>query len=271
MMILTGCPTNTAVDNSKAIIVAVDGLSFVNTLVGTTLEKSNDYLQTNIGKLIKSPSIRQFHWNGDGAQTSALLASSDVGLRKFLRDNYQEARDKNKAFIVICHSWGTMLSYLALSLEPQIRCDLFITLSCPLGTASGLPSSPEQIVRDYADARLAEISFNVLGTSYPNAKVFYNFRSYGDVISGPLSGKIPTEANVIDVQVDQGISDLRDVPSTYFWHKYLTLGDEVVDGSDPSYSIYTTYLLSVGIININPRRNEFVAQVVSLIQTASGY
>jgi hypothetical protein len=273
ILFMTGCNTQTVtpVDNTNAIIVTVDGLSFVNTLVGTTIENSNNYLQTNLRNLINSGSIRTFTWSGAAGDTAAILASSSSGLRKFLLDNYKEARDSKKAFIVVGHSWGTFLTYIALSLEPSIQCDLFITMSSPLGTSSGLPASPEQIVRDYTDARLAEISFNIPGTSYPNAKVYYNFWANGDLISGPLSGKIPAATSVQDVKVDSGIADNRNVTDCYFWHKFTTTGNEVVDSSDPNYSVYTAYLLTLGILDISPTRNTYINKVVALIQNASGY
>jgi hypothetical protein len=264
--------TNTVIDNTKAIIVTVDGLSFANTLLGTNIEKSNDYLQTNLKNIINSELIRPFHWNGNAGDTAAILASSDIGLRKFLIDNYNEAKVKNKAFIVVSHSWGTFLSYLALSLEPQIECDLFITMSSPLGTASGLPNgSFEKIVRDYTDGKLSAMSFNILGPSYPHVKVFYNFLANGDLISGPLTGKIPGTPNVQDIMVDEGISDNRNIEDCYFWHKFTTLGNEVVNSSDPNHLVYTAYLATILPFpyDINPIRNAFIKQVVDLIQTAS--
>jgi hypothetical protein len=257
------------VDNTKAIIVTVDGLSFVNTLaLGiTTIQNSNDYLKSNLAKLINSETIRSFTWGGDAGNTHTILQFSNSGLRKFLIDNYNEAKAKNKAFIVVSHSWGTFLSYLALSLEPQIECDLFITMSSPLGTASGLPDSPEKIVRDYTDGQLSVMSFDILGPSYPHAKVFYNFWANGDLISGTLTGKIPVTPNVQDIRVDQGITDSRSTVDCYFWHKFTTLGAEVVTDSD-----YILYLVSIGLLPpdyISPTRNIFINQVVDLIQTAS--
>lgn len=263
-------------DNTKAIIVTVDGLSFANTLLDPfgleNIQKSEDYLKTNLSKLDNSESIRSFTWSGDAGDTAVILQSSYTGLRKFLIDNYNEAKAKNKAFIVIGHSWGTFLSYLALSLEPQIQCDLYITLSSPLGTASGLPlTSPEGIIRKYTDDKLTEMSFDILGTNYPNTKKFYNFWANGDLVSGSLAGKIPVTLNVQDVKIDEGINDNRDIAGTYFWHKFTTLGDEVVTVTDPSYPIYLAYLISIGINDITPARNTFINQVVSQIQTASGY
>lgn len=266
--------TNMVVDNTKAIIVTVDGLSFVNTLLGTSgldnIQNSNNYLKSNLTKLINSESISSFTWSGDANDTAAILASSVSGLRKFLIDNYNEAKAKNKAFIVVSHSWGTFLSYLALSLEPQIECDLFITMSCPLGTSSGV-STEEDIVYNYTNVELFLMpSFDIVN-DYPHANVFYNFWANGDLISGPLTGKIPVITNVHDVQVDDGISDNRTVVDSYFWHKFTTLGDEVVNTSDSNYLIYTIYLASILPFpyDINPTRNAFINQVVDLIQTAS--
>jgi len=272
ILFITGCDLipddDTVEDNSNAVIVTVDGLSFANTLVmgPTVIQNSSDYLKVNLKKIINSKSIRSYTWSGDAEDTAAILASSNSGIRKFFQDNYQEAQDNGKAFIVVCHSWGTFLSYVALSLEPQIECDLSITLSSPLGTASGLPASYEKIIRDYTDAKLTGLSFDITGSAYPNANLFYNFWANGDLISGQLSGKIPAALTVHDVKVDQGISDNRYIVDAFFWHKFTTLGDEVVN--DISYQVY---LISIGVLDISTVRNDFIDQVAALIQTASGY
>ncbi len=271
ILIISSCgfipDENTPEENSNAVIVAVDGLSFANTLVlgSSVIQESSDYLKANLKKIINSNLIRSYAWSGDAEDTAVILASSGSGIRKFFRDNYQEAKDSGKAFIVVSHSWGTFLSYTALSLEPQIDCDLFITLSSPLGTASGLPASAEKIVRDYTDAKLAELSFDIAGSAYPNVKLFYNFRANGDLISGALTGKIPAALTVHDVKVDDGISDNRFVTDCYFWHTYTTLGDKVL--TDAACQIY---LGTLGIIDISQTRNSFLNQVTDLIQTASG-
>ncbi|MBN2546911.1 MAG: hypothetical protein JXB50_14010 [Spirochaetes bacterium] len=272
LLFILGCDLipndNTVEYNSKAIIVTVDGLSFANTLVmGTAvIQNSNDYLKVNLKKIINSKLIRSYTWSGDAEDTAAILSSSDSGIRKFFLDNYQEAKETGKAFIVVCHSWGTFLSYVALSLEPTIECDLFITLSSPLGTASGLPDSPEKIVRDFTDAKLAELLFDISGIAYPDTKLFYNFWANGDLISGPLSGKIPASLIVHDVKIDQVISDYRYITDAFFWHKFTALGEEVV--TDITYQVY---LISIGILDISPTRDVFINQVTDLIQTASGY
>jgi pimeloyl-ACP methyl ester carboxylesterase len=270
LFFITGCgqANHKPIDNIKAIIVTVDGLSFVNTIARITIEKRNDYLQGNLKKIINSESIRPFHWSGDAADTTAILEPSGGGsLREFLRNNYKEAKNTKKAFIVISHSWGTLLTYLALSLEPQIKCDLYITLSSPLGTSSGLPDSAEKTVRDYTDAKLVEMSFAILGTSYPHTRVFYNFWANGDLISGSLFGKIPSAPNVHDVRVDDGISNVRDIKNCFFWHEFTTLGDEIIAGS--IYFPYVAYLVSLGLFDSHPARNNIINQIVALIQSAS--
>ena len=107
--------------------------------------------------------------------------------------------------------------------------------------------------------------FNIQGSNYPDVKVFYNFWANGDIISGPLSGKIPVILNVQDIMVDENINDQRDLSGCYFWHTFTTLGDDVT--TDP---VHIAYLISIGINDITPTRNIFINQVISLIQTACG-
>ena len=256
-------------EKKGSIIVTVDGLSFVNTLLSSfglnNIQNTDDYLESNLIGLINPETIRSFTWNGDAEETSTILQSSDTGIRKFLFDNYNEAKAENKAFIVISHSWGTFLSYLALSLEPQIECDLFITLSSPLGTTSGLTAS-EDAVRSYTDDKLDEMSFDIQGTNYPNVNVFYNFWANGDIISGILTGKVSAAINIQDIKVDEGINNQRDLLGCYFWHNFSTMGDEVI--TDLSHTFYLVYLASIGVPDITPTRDAFLNQIISPIQTA---
>ena len=60
LLLNTGCSlqasitTTTIVDNNKAIIVTVDGLSFANTILGTTIPNTDNYLQTNLKKKMRA-------------------------------------------------------------------------------------------------------------------------------------------------------------------------------------------------------------------------
>ncbi|MCP5104354.1 MAG: hypothetical protein GY950_13280, partial [bacterium] len=77
-----------------AVIVTVDGLSFANTLLPPGSEP-----------------IDAFPWSRDANDTLETVET----LREFLKEKYREAQQANKGFIVVAHSWGTVLTYLALS------------------------------------------------------------------------------------------------------------------------------------------------------------
>ena len=90
--------------------------------------------------------LHNMSWHGDATKTPEVVKD----LKKDIKDAYDKYTNPpyNKKFIIVTHSWGTVLAKLALEYS-QIKPDLFITLSSPLGT--------KNVVDDYSDALFGQI------------------------------------------------------------------------------------------------------------------
>ncbi|KGE72075.1 hypothetical protein [Spirochaeta lutea] len=254
--------------STGAVIVAVEGLSFVNTLLGELMEITgmeaepmddrDTYLSLALTALLSDPDykISSFPWSGNATGDTAKILE-DRGpnsLRQFLREKKDYAESLGLPLVVVGHSWGTVLTYLALSLEAAepdpLEVDLYITLSSPLGTRLGHPGTyPEEAVIDsYLEDWLETLNFETTSLFRPRAATMVNFWAWGDLISGPLEEFVPAETGVTDIRVDEGLFDRpldtdfsrtaaysnRNLLDAQFWHKFTTadpvvLGDEYMD------------------------------------------
>jgi hypothetical protein len=178
-------------NDSKAIIVAVDGLSFVNTLLSVNLEDTEHYLKSALESMnlgVTNSDIVSFDWSRDANDTAGAVED----LRELLRIQFERAEREKKKFIVVGHSWGTFLSYMALSFESTvgnpIHCDLFITLGSPLGTYYAHDSLwwEEVAVNGYVNEWLFLLNFSDCADCYPRTNRCVNYWAWEDVISGPL-------------------------------------------------------------------------------------
>lgn len=172
-------------------------------------------------------------WDGNADNTSLIMPH----LRNELRLQYLKAKMENKRFIIVTHSWGTVLGTLALFYEYDIQPDLFITLSTPFGTEniqppiwdpiSGLASL---IIYYYKNDRIIE-TINANGPFLRNADDFKfdwsNYWALGDLISGPLF-----KDNISDKQVDIYHDTSRSIFSTPTWHSVTSLSKNKMDDVD---------------------------------------
>jgi hypothetical protein len=222
----------------SAIIVTVDGLSFVNTLVPgiEPIEESNHYLKTaleNMNLDLPDTTIVDFAWSRDADDTVETVED----LREFLLEKYGQAQNESKRFIIVAHSWGTVLSYLALSSQSmqvpgseQVYVDLYITLGSPLGTDNahgGINYPEETIVSNYTFNWVNRYDF--CAVCFPLVEKWSNYWAWGDVISGPLQGFMPFDGNSqwMDIQIDSSSSVPgyvgRNISTTVTWHLYDSL------------------------------------------------
>jgi hypothetical protein len=221
----------------SAIIVTVDGLSFVNTLLpGIHIEESEHYLKTAIESMnlnLPDTTIVDFSWSRNANDTIEAVEQ----LQDFLKEKYQLAQKESKKLIIVAHSWGTVLSYLALSSQSkqvpgkeQINVDLYITLGSPLGTGNAHDNSKypeEMIVINYTTSWINRYDF--CDTCLPLVKKWINYWAWGDVISGPMQDFVPFSdyPQWHDIQIDlssyvQGYPG-RNTGTTVLWHKYDSL------------------------------------------------
>ena len=225
----------------SAIIVTVDGLSFIDTLlsmkmnIDIDIDPEIDYLATALAGIPNTQvfSLPGSQWNGNAETTKQAVDY----LRAFLRSKYNEAKSQNKKFIVVAHSWGTVLSYLALSYESKgsdpINCDLYVLLGSPLGSANAphlsypavnvLTYPTEGVISIYVIEWLQRLKFSSCFNCYPHADRVINFWVWGDIISGPLS-EFAFSTPVEDVEwATQSRNEGRDPFNILEWHGYDSL------------------------------------------------
>jgi len=221
---------------SQGIIITVDGLSFVNTYLGEInipqlQEDGSDYIEAALESLclpVDDEDIISFDWSRDAGDSMQAISS----LRALLRQHYNSARSQGKKFIVVSHSWGTFLAYMALSYESTVAdpivCDLFITSGSPMGTYyahDGL--YPEEIaINGYVSTWLYALDFQSCTNCYPRTSVFVNYWAWGDLISGPLEDWAPLAENIkLDDHSSADGHSYRNIETTAVWHKYDSLQD----------------------------------------------
>ncbi|HXX57194.1 MAG TPA: hypothetical protein VEI96_04280 [Thermodesulfovibrionales bacterium] len=223
-------------------VVAVDGLSFANTLSSGSAQADDLYL---FSALTSSPmdlgqgdgiTILPYQWSGDANKTSETVAD----LRVMLRQSYERALSENGRFVVISHSWGTVLTYLALALESKgpspIVADLDITLSSPIGTVNvpvlptTMPFYPLNSNNVYAYITTftnfwlsTELTAGGCDGCMPDARGAVNYWALGDFISGPLNSYLPVAENINIQNTPLTVRSDAEVASTPYWHEYTSL------------------------------------------------
>ena len=215
-------PCSRATGASSAVIVTFDGLCFWSRVprfpfIHDLCEYEN-YLGEALESLNLDPGceIVPFSWSRDTRDTvEVVTAESEKGWMRILEDQYSEAQEQGKRFIVVSHSWGTFLAYVALSLASSgydggtpVHCDLYITLGSPLGTQHVNDPSPnlDGTVLSYVWEKLREFDSILDPDDRPNAETWVNYWAWGDEFSGPLRKQAPY---VQDNSVDWIFSSVR--------------------------------------------------------------
>jgi Tol biopolymer transport system component len=247
--------TQVRAETNGAIIITVDGMDIEKTLWETLTwvgwdSKWKDTLRegqylvdatnnmSSVMSLIQDDDIIPFPWSGDASETLSRV----IELHAFIIKYEKIARDSNKKFIIVSHSWGTVLAYAALQHQSedtkQLYCDLFITLGSPLGTyyardyKSQGPS--ERIIGEYVDFYLKELHSFGLCNDYPRVKKHINYWTWGDIISGPVKKRIPfSEDFRVGYYTPENAPHERGIFNAEHWHKYDSLqSDGIIPNKD---------------------------------------
>jgi len=173
-------------------------------------------------------------WDGNSMNTETIVPD----LIEKLSEEFSKARSATppEKFIMVTHSWGTVLGFLALGFCPDVTPDLFITLSSPIGTlkrpkekdvVTQIASSIITVhVLDKYDKTLKELSKRGKNFVWPNYfgtdRPWINYWVEGDVISGPLKGLVPA---VKDKTVDD--EDWNSpITKTPYYHAITSLNED---------------------------------------------
>lgn len=274
------------VETFKASIFTIDGLSFSKIFPGYS-DKANEEFRPSY---LKKALINQFNlglvdgdiysyscdvnlgscgtdesWSGDPDLTPQLIHGSEkikASVRKMLRSEYNKAKSAGRNFVLVTHSWGTVLGFLGLQycqseFDPRYNVvpDLVISLSSPLGTSyrdfnlsdpffppllSPVVSTMRSVVDEYTAATI-DITHAYSSAYYgsPKFQTWINYYSFGDIISGPINDlmnavedrKFHEENLLTDYSTttqDHGISSLDED----YWSQYLD-SDQITNIAEP--------------------------------------
>lgn len=130
-------------------------------------------------------------WTGDPNDTEDVMSNL---ILKMLSEN-RKAKVASKKFCVMTHSWGTVLAFFALSYT-NIKPDLFITLSSPLGTEynNEVPWWGRLPIMNYLNEQFNDCwwhqDLSWLSLDSPHYTKWINYWAFGDIFSGPISNSI---------------------------------------------------------------------------------
>lgn len=258
--------------NYDALIIAVDGIAGLygvlcnegGDIFETCRTRETNYLEDSINSLGLSENfhIEAHQWDGFTATSRDEIDN----IKDLILDRYEYTSNNNAKLIVIGHSWGTFLTYVALGeLSDSVEVDLYIMLSSPIGTIFrkgdiwfGLPDEDAKII-DLA-TKLGIIGKvnsvqNQIGVTIEdleiNANRIINWWVRGDLISGPV-----VELN----------SSYEDRYIHYFsWFRSLTW--QTILPSGESYHDFTK--LISGIHDSNFIREEVKSELMNTLNDIS--
>jgi len=113
--------------------------------------------------------INYFPWSGNIRATNSLLD----GLADSMRTISTESKNQNEPFVIITHSWGSVLAYLVLSKNTDIKVDKFISLGSPLESQSPM-------------AGPFTLGYVGIVSTLPNVTIWHNYWAFCDNISGSI-------------------------------------------------------------------------------------
>ncbi len=226
--------------------MTIDGIDAVNQILGANFRADDLYLMRNLERLLEGDGgvhVLTYNWGGNTSDTTTHVAA----LRTILRNDYTYVRARGGRFVIVAHSWGTVLAYLALAFESRgadpIIPDLFITLGSPLGAFEAV-REPGALTSDRSAAELIVIdelgdeiqAFNpsecTSGRSVscaPRGRRQINFWAWSDPVSGPIRGawenyRVDTTAYVsADFARSMTSSNRGSISLLITWHTFESL------------------------------------------------
>jgi parallel beta-helix repeat protein len=221
-------------------VITVDGMNLWTTVTGSQLgDSGTGYLYADITENDKYHEItskigyvQPFYWNNNSVLYTDLAIQS-------LTDNLRSASNQREStgdpFIIVTHSWGTVLTYIVLEKNPDIVVDKLITMGSPLNIIGDTSLNPMHIlIGEYTYSRLLLQGITVID-SLPNVLEWNNYWSECDIVSAYIS------AIGENIEIHPSSSDLRECHSWYFedattWNEIL---EDVLDTPHPLQISYS--------------------------------
>jgi len=140
------------------------------------IESSNRELITD-----KIGPIQPFYWSNDPFwhEINEVTVHS---LTDILRSAYTHTKATNAPLIIVAHSWGTVLAYVALEQNPDIIVDKLVTLGSPLETIT-------PVIKDKTNYELMRCGAFPIH-ALPNVIVWHNYWILCDLFSGSISAAL---------------------------------------------------------------------------------
>jgi parallel beta-helix repeat protein len=231
------CNSSEAADG---IVVTVDGINPLSTATGSIFgDSSTGYIYVEIIKSAKKSEIistigqiQPFYWANDANYTDTAAQS----LANILRTAYAQTSESYSPLVVVSHSWGTVLTYIALHNNPDIIVDKLITMGSPLSVSPFEPGI-RGIIGGFTTLKLAfQGIYDV--HDLPNIKSWHNYWTPCDIISSPITASIYNHNSDISL-LDEGLCHRAYYENAQTWDGILqeVLNPEwplkIID--DPSY------------------------------------
>lgn len=173
----------------------------------------------------KGGSVVQFIWSNDIGDTDVVIPKLTDYLEK-----YTQIKNQNgTSLMVLAHSWGTVLSYIAMYKNPStISVDKFITLGSPLDAQSSILYIP---ISTFTNNVLHGNSITEVD-NLPNVTQWHNYWADCDPISGPITALVnpPTMFNQQISTNDSYPCHLAYYEDSSVWTNILS---DLIDGMQP--------------------------------------
>jgi len=193
-MIPYNCSKGTGA-SQKGYVITIDGTHIISVLNPSYPPDATHYLYDAIDPywtgLIESRvgTITHFDWSRNIYDTDDYVVELSAvleGLTKLSKKNHSP-------LVVLSHSWGTVLAYIAISHNKNIVVDKFVTLGSPLNAQNGT-------VNAFTKDTLARWNINKI-SSPNNVRTWSNYWAQCDPISGSIQatkGDYKITTNYID-------------------------------------------------------------------------
>ena len=200
--------TATGVNNSSVIVpvtlqvvvsppsvIIIDGTHIISVINPSYPPDPTHYLYDAIDPywtgLIESRvgTITHFDWSRNIYDTDDYVLYLSAVLEGLTKAN----KRNHSPLVVVSHSWGTVLAYIAISRNKNIVVDKFVTLGSPLNAQNGT-------VNAFTKETLARWNINKI-SSPQNVRTWTNYWAQCDPISGSIpaiKGNIMITTNYID-------------------------------------------------------------------------
>ena len=160
---------------AEGCVVVIDGMHIASIVIPDYPDDFSHYLRDSINAywsgLIENKvgEIDYFAWSRNIYDTEETVAK----LSPILEGLTILTKKANSPLVILSHSWGTVLAYLAVSQNSNIYVDKFISLGSPLNAQS-------QTAKDITESYVGEVR------PLSNVKIWDNYWANCDKISGKI-------------------------------------------------------------------------------------